>query len=134
MNENLYALFQSRFPSDRSQSAIETAGGRIYSYAELESITASYAGLIKLLGVVPGDRVAVQVEKSPEALFLYLACLKAGAVYLPLNSAYQEGEVDYFLGDAETENFCASAEVIIMGDGYLRQARYCASIHIAGRG
>lgn len=105
MNENLYALFQSRFPSDRSQSAIETAGGRIYSYAELESITASYAGLIKLLGVVPGDRVAVQVEKSPEALFLYLACLKAGAVYLPLNSAYQEGEVDYFLGDAEPKIF-----------------------------
>ncbi len=105
MNENLYALFQSRFPSDRSQPAIETASGRIYSYAELESTTASYAGFIKLLGVLPGDRVAVQVEKSPEALFLYLACLKAGAVYLPLNSAYQEGEVDYFLGDAEPKIF-----------------------------
>ena len=49
---------------------------------------------------MPGDRIAVQVEKSPEALFLYLACLQSGAVFLPLNSAYQEGEVDYFLGDA----------------------------------
>ena len=105
MNENLYALLQSRFPADRSQPAIETAGGRIYSYAELEHVTASYAGFIQLLGVVPGDRVAVQVEKSPEALFLYLACLKAGAIYLPLNSAYREGEIDYFLGDAEPKIF-----------------------------
>ena len=101
MNENLYALFQSRFPTDRSQPAIETAGGRVYSCAEMEHVTAQYAGFIRSLGVVPGDRVAVQVEKSPEALFLYLACLKAGAIYLPLNSAYQEGEIDYFLGDAE---------------------------------
>ena len=105
INENLYALLQSRFPPDRSQPAIETESGRIYSYAELESVTASYAGFIQSLGVVPGDRVAVQVEKSPEALFLYLACLKAGAVYLPLNSAYQEGEIDYFLGDAEPKIF-----------------------------
>ncbi|MEO8104394.1 MAG: malonyl-CoA synthase [Betaproteobacteria bacterium] len=105
MNANLYALLQSRFPADRSLPAIETAGGRIYSYADLEHFTASYAGFIHLLGVVPGDRVAVQVEKSPEALFLYLACLKAGAIYLPLNSAYQEGEIDYFLGDAEPKIF-----------------------------
>ena len=105
MNDNLYALFQSRFAPDRSQPAIETASGRIYSYAELEDITASYAGFIQLLGVLPGDRVAVQVEKSPEALFLYLACLKAGAIYLPLNSAYQEGEIDFFLGDAEPKIF-----------------------------
>ena len=105
MNENLYALFESRFPADRLRTVIETAGGRQYSYAELENITAHYAGFIKALGVAPGDRIAVQVEKSPEALFLYLACLKAGAVYLPLNSAYQENEIDYFLGDAEPKIF-----------------------------
>ena len=52
-------------------------------------------------GVAPGDRVAVQVEKSPEAMLLYLACLRAGAVYLPLNTAYTPAEIDYFLGDAE---------------------------------
>jgi malonyl-CoA/methylmalonyl-CoA synthetase len=45
--------------------------------------------------------VAVQVEKSPEALFLYLATLRAGYVYLPLNTAYQEAEIDYFVGNAE---------------------------------
>ena len=100
MNENLYALLQSRFSGNRSQTALETASGITYTYAMLEEMTARYAGFIHALGVVPGDRIAVQVEKSPEALFLYLACLQSGAVFLPLNSAYQEGEVDYFLGDA----------------------------------
>ena len=100
MNANLYALLQSRFPQDRWQIALETAAGDTWSYAQLEDTTARYAGFIRALGVVPGDRVCVQVEKSPEALCLYLACLQSGAVYLPLNSAYQEGEVDYFLGDA----------------------------------
>ena len=105
MNDNLYALFESRFPGDRSRTAIETLAEKIYSYADLDSITARYTGYILALGVQPGDRVAVQVEKSPEALFLYLACLKAGAIYLPLNSAYQEGEIDFFLGDAEPKIF-----------------------------
>jgi len=105
MNANLFALFQSRFPADLDQPVIETAAGKIHSYGELATIVSCYAGHIRALGVVPGDRVAVQVEKSPEALFLYLACLKAGAVYLPLNSGYQEGEVDYFLGDAEPKIF-----------------------------
>ena len=100
MNANLYALLQSRFPQDRSFTALEVVSGRTYSYAMLEESTARYAGFIRSLGVAAGDRIAVQVEKSPEALFLYLACLQSGAVYLPLNSAYQEGEVDYFLGDA----------------------------------
>ena len=100
MNENLYALLQASFPDARAQTALETAAGETYSYAVLEETTARYAGFIHALGVMPGDRIAVQVEKSPEALFLYLACLQSGAVYLPLNSAYQEGEVDYFLGDA----------------------------------
>ena len=57
--------------------------------------------LLQAEGVAPGDRVAVQVEKSAENVFLYLACLKAGAVYLPLNTAYTDHELDYFFGDAE---------------------------------
>ena len=51
--------------------------------------------------VAPGDRVAVQVAKSVEAIALYLATVRAGAVFLPLNTAYTRSEVDYFLGDAE---------------------------------
>jgi malonyl-CoA/methylmalonyl-CoA synthetase len=63
--------------------------------------TASYAAAIRAAGVKPGDRVAAQVDKSNEALFLYLGCIRAGAVFLPLNMAYTAAELDYFIGDAE---------------------------------
>ena len=101
MNGNLYALFAERFSRCPGDPALETGTGRRYSFSELEAHAARYASLLADLGLVPGDRVAVQVEKSPQALFLYLACLRAGLVYLPLNNAYQEGEVTYFLDNAE---------------------------------
>ena len=101
MNQNLYALFESRFPSDRGQPLLLLEGAEDVSYARVEEGAARYAALFAGLGLAPGDRVAVQVEKSPEALILYLGCLRAGLAYLPLNSAYQEGEVQYFLENAE---------------------------------
>ncbi|MCW8837006.1 MAG: malonyl-CoA synthase [Rhodospirillales bacterium] len=101
MNANLYALFQSRFPTDISAPFIEMEDGRRISYGDMDEGSARLAGLLGELGVGRGDRVAVQVEKSPEAVLLYLACLRAGAVYLPLNTAYTSDEVGYFLGDAE---------------------------------
>lgn len=101
MSENLYSLFESRFPADRSRPLLLLEGGKELSYADAEAGSARYAALFASRGLVPGDRVAVQVEKSPEALLLYLGCLRAGLVYLPLNSAYLEGEVGYFLENAE---------------------------------
>ena len=101
MSDNLYDLFETRFPADRSQPFIELDGGGAYSYADLEAISGRYARLLGDLGVAKGDRVAVQVEKSPQAVFLYLGCLRAGAIYLPLNPAYTKAEIGYFLGDAE---------------------------------
>ncbi|HEX5629171.1 MAG TPA: AMP-binding protein [Usitatibacteraceae bacterium] len=101
MNENLYSLFESRFPADRARPLLILEDGREISYGEAESACARYASFLAGLGLAPGERVAVQVEKSPEALLLYLACLRAGLVYLPLNSAYQQGEVGYFLENAE---------------------------------
>jgi len=101
MTGNLYDLLRARFPAERGRPCIETAEGRVYTYADAEAISGRYARRLEQLGVTPGDRVAVQVEKSPEAIFLYLACLRAGAIYLPLNTAYTTGEVRYFLGDAE---------------------------------
>ena len=79
---------------------IETAEGRRWTYGDMIALSGRLAGALSALGVEPGDRVAVQVEKSPEALMLYLACLRAGAVYLPLNTAYTLAELDYFIGDA----------------------------------
>ena len=101
MTDSLYALIASRFPAERTRTVIETAEGRRYAYADLETTTARYARLFARLGAKPGDRLAAQVAKSPEAVFLYLAALRAGLAYLPLNTAYPAAEVAYFLADAE---------------------------------
>src|SRR5205085_9220719 len=92
---------ESRFPADPSEPLLLLADGAHLSYREADEGAARYAALLASRGLEPGDRVAVQVEKSPEALLLYLGCLRAGLAYLPLNSAYQEGEVGYFLENAE---------------------------------
>jgi malonyl-CoA/methylmalonyl-CoA synthetase len=101
MNQNLYARFEARFPADRGQPLLLLESGDTVTYADADAGSARYAALFAGLGLEPGERVAVQVEKSAEALLLYLGCLRAGLAYLPLNSAYQEGEVGYFLENAE---------------------------------
>ena len=101
MSENLYELFQSRFPRDGSQPLLLFDGNAPLTYSEAEQGVARFAAYLASLGLEPGERIAVQVEKSPEALLLYLACLRAGLIYLPLNSAYQQAEVTYFVGDAQ---------------------------------
>ena len=99
-NANLYTVLESGFPADRSQVALETPE-LCYTWDDIDHASACLANLLASLGLPEGARVAVQVEKSPEALLLYLATLRAGYVYLPLNTAYREAEVEYFLGDAE---------------------------------
>ena len=99
-NANLYAVLASGFPADRSQVALETPQ-RHYTWDDLDQGSARLANLLASLNLPEGARVAVQVEKSPEALLLYLATLRAGYVYLPLNTAYREAEVQYFLENAE---------------------------------
>jgi malonyl-CoA/methylmalonyl-CoA synthetase len=101
MNNNIYAVFSSHFPADRDRVFIETDAGASYTYRDLERQTARLAAFFTALGLVPGDRVAVQVDKSPQAYFLYLATVRAGLVYLPLNPAYQSGELEHFIADAK---------------------------------
>jgi malonyl-CoA/methylmalonyl-CoA synthetase len=101
MNANLYALFASHFPEDRSTCWIETHDGLYYNWNDLERATAKIANLLISLNLPEGSRIAVQVEKSPEALMLYLATVRAGYIYLPLNTAYREAEIEYFVQDAE---------------------------------
>jgi len=98
---NLYTLLASGFPDDAFGCCIETEDGARYSWNDVERASAMLANLLVRLGLSAGDRIAVQVEKSPEALLLYLATLRAGFVFLPLNTAYRATEVDYFVGDAE---------------------------------
>jgi malonyl-CoA/methylmalonyl-CoA synthetase len=101
MNANLYALFASKFPQDREACCIETHDGKYYSWNDLDRATAKIANLLLSLRLPPDTRIAAQVEKSPEALMLYLATLRAGYVYLPLNTAYRADEIAYFIGNAE---------------------------------
>ncbi len=100
MSGNLYSLIASRFPADRTAACLETPAGEPFSWAELERRTAQAANLLVGRGLRPGDRVLAQVEKSPAALFLYLGALRAGLVFVPLNTAYREAETDYFLENA----------------------------------
>ena len=100
----LYDLIARRAPSPQ-KVFIETPEGRKITYADLHAGAARFANLLIARGVAPGDRVAVQVEKSPDAVMLYLACLRAGAVFLPLNTAYTPAEIEYFLGDAKPRVF-----------------------------
>ncbi|MPS26697.1 MAG: malonyl-CoA synthase [Alcaligenaceae bacterium] len=100
-DENLYTLLASGFPADRDAVCIEAPGAGDYTWRDVETHTARMANLLRSLDLPHGARVAVHAEKSPEALLFYLATLRAGYVYLPLNTAYQEAEIDYFLGDAE---------------------------------
>ena len=100
-NANLFAHFKRHFPSDHETELLATADGRSVSYREADEASARIANCLIALGAKSGDRVTVQVEKSVENLFLYLACLRAGLVYHPLNTAYKASELEYFLGNAE---------------------------------
>jgi len=104
-NGNLFAALRAAFPAQLERIAIETADGPgaplYYTWGDLERGTAMLANLLDSLDLPAGARVAVQTEKSVEALMLYLAVLRAGYVYLPLNTAYQAAEIEYFIGNAE---------------------------------
>ena len=100
-DHNLFAALRAAFPHDLDTAAVETDGGLVYSWRDLERATAMIANLLRALNLPEGSRIAVQVEKSVEAMLLYLATLRAGYVFLPLNTAYQSAEIEYFIGNAE---------------------------------
>lgn len=101
MNHNVFSALRAAFPEDLDTWAVETDQGLVYSWRDLDRASAMVANLLKSLDLPEGARVAVQVEKSVEAMVLYLATLRAGLVFLPLNTAYQKAEIEYFIGDAE---------------------------------
>ncbi len=100
-NQNLFAALRAAFPANLDTIAVETDTGLHYSWRDLERATAMLANLLASLDLPDGSRIAEQVEKTEEAMLLYLATLRAGYVYLPLNTAYQSAEIEYFIGNAE---------------------------------
>jgi malonyl-CoA/methylmalonyl-CoA synthetase len=122
MNENLFEIFRRGFPADRGRIFIERPDGSVLSYGDLLDLSGRVARVLLDLRVKPGDRIAAQVEKSAEALLVYLGALRAGGVYLPLNTAYTEGEIRYFLGDAEPTLFVCRPEQQAQMEGVAREA------------
>ena len=114
-NANLYAHFKKNAPSDLNSRLLLTEDGRDISYGEAMEASARMANCLIDLGALPGDRITVQVQKTPENLFLYFACLQAGLVYHPLNTAYTASELTYFIDNAEpTIIICDSNAVSTM--------------------
>jgi malonyl-CoA/methylmalonyl-CoA synthetase len=98
---NLFAHFALQFASQAGKDLLETSDGRCLTYADVNRLSAQMAEALTDVGVQPGDRVSVQVQKSPENLCLYLACLRAGFVFHPLNMGYKRAELEYFIANAE---------------------------------
>jgi malonyl-CoA/methylmalonyl-CoA synthetase len=113
MSGNLYTRLLRGFPADRARPCFLLAGGRSLSYGWLENEAGRTAAYLQAKGVRPGDRVAIRVEKSAEAVVVYLAALMSGAVFVPLNPAYTDDELAYFLKDAEPLVYITDAEAFV---------------------
>lgn len=92
-------LYDTLFGRHEGKSTVflQMADGTTVTHGSFLETAGQFANLLVQLGIKPGDRVAAQVEKSPEALALYAACMRSGAIFLPLNTAYTADEVSYFL-------------------------------------
>ena len=110
MTPLIFECFEQACLAQGDKPLFELPGHDSVSYEAAMVQTRKFATVLLDLGVKPGDRVAVQVDKSVEAVLLYLACLQTGAIFLPLNTAYTGSEIDYFLGDAEPRVFVCSPQ------------------------
>ena len=108
---NLYLTYREGFPKDLDSTFIENTDGTIISYGELEEESAKYANGLSELGLEPGDRVSVQLDKSHEVVFIYLACLRANLIFHPINTAYKENELSFLLNDAKPSIFSCEKEI-----------------------
>ncbi len=107
-NGSVFALFERAAAANPDRAFLVIDGAPLLTYGAMLAETGRAAAWLRSIGVHRGERVLVQVNKSPPAVILYLACLRAGVVFIPLNTAYQEGEISYFLSDAEPALLVAS--------------------------
>jgi malonyl-CoA/methylmalonyl-CoA synthetase len=104
MSDNIFDVLSGSI-ADETAIAIEIEAGQRLTYGDLVALSGRMANALVELGLRPGDRLAAQIEKSTEAIILYLATVRAGGVFLPLNTAYTAAEMQYFLTDAEPSIF-----------------------------
>ena len=111
-NYNLFSLFDESNSQDQSKPILILEDGTEYNYDQINSISSQIASYFMDSGILPGERISVQVDKSPESLCLYLACLRAGLTYHPLNPDYTESELEFFISNAEPSLIVCSEEKI----------------------
>jgi malonyl-CoA/methylmalonyl-CoA synthetase len=109
INKNLYTYFEQKFLRYSNRSFL-VSDHRTFKYDEIHNETGRYVSMFTEMQINKGDRIVVQVEKSIEAVLLYLACLRYGAIYIPLNPAYTKEEVEYFLQDSDPTLFVCIPE------------------------
>ncbi|MFL2840670.1 MAG: AMP-binding protein [Pseudohongiellaceae bacterium] len=116
-NKNFFLSLQHGIQSAYDKPCIDGGDFPILNYRDLEDLTAQAANLLKKLGIKAGARVLVQTQKTPLVVAFYLACLRSGAIYVPLNIAYTVEEIDYFIEDTEPYLFiCDSAKRDMLED------------------
>ena len=116
MHDNLYAFLYAGFAGRLKQCFLDRPGQEGLTYGAMDELSARCAALLRDLRVEPGDRVVAQIGKSAEAVVLYLGCLRTGAVYVPLNTAYTDAEVEYFLQDAAPRLFVGRTQLAAARD------------------
>ncbi len=124
-NANLFAVLRAQFPDKQDATAIETDTDLHYRWRDLDRASAMVANLFADWELPEQARVLMQVDKSVEALVLYLACLRGGYVLVPLNTAYQAAEMAYFLNDAQPSVVvCSGANM-----GWLSKLAFTSGVH-----
>ena len=135
-NQNLFVALRAAFPADLDAVAVETDNGLCYSWRDLDRASAAMvANLLASLPIAGRQRCAARGGaggKSVEAMILYLATLRAGFVFLPLNTAYQSAEIEYFIGNAQPAVVVVQPQATSAGSARSRSGRHAPRVH-AGR-
>jgi len=122
-NANFFLSLQQGIQSSPNKPCITGPDFSELSYAELENLSAQAANMLKDIGIKAGARILVQTPKTSLGVAFYLACLRAGAIYVPLNIAYTLEELDYFISDTEPDLFvCDSAKRGALQDLFSKHA------------
>ena len=110
MSSNLFELFQQRYLPHLDKTFLELPNGEKYSFGDIDELSARMATKLVEEGLIVGDRIVAQIDKTPASVALYLAVLRLGGIFIPLNTAYTASEVEYFLSDAKPRLFFCRAE------------------------
>jgi malonyl-CoA/methylmalonyl-CoA synthetase len=132
MGEGLYAAIAARWDAAPDAVAINESE-RAWSRAELKSLAGRMDGALRALGAEAGAPVCLIAEKSVEAFAVYLACLRGGYAFFPINAGYTDAEIEYLIGDAGPKVVIADPERT-KGLKKLAAARGAAFATLAGDG